>query len=76
MGVSPASARLSVCKHFLFSQLLQDQRVIFFFFFFLKLGQNVTLKVWLRKYRKPVRRRPSLIFFVIASPQKLLGGFE
>ena len=50
---------------------------------FLQFGQNVPLNVLLYKYQKQIRsvekhgrRRPSLIFLVIASPQKLLGGLE
>ena len=52
--------------------------------FLLDLGQSVPLNVFIvvqvQKKIRPVakhgHRRPSLILLVIASPQKLLGGFE
>ena len=77
-GNSPASVQLTVCKHFLLSHLLLDRWSAFF-----NLGQNVPLKCLFVQVPKriPVRRQtwppsPSLIFLVIASPQKLLDGFD
>ena len=72
------SVQLSLCKHFLLSHLSKTTGRLCW-----KLGQNVPLSVVLCKYQKEFRsvdkhgrRRLSLIFLVIASPQKVQGGFE
>ena len=78
-GNSPASVQLSVCKHFLLSHLLQDHWSDLFWNL-VRISPSVfscasIKKKEFRSVDKHGRRRPSLIFLVIASPQKLLDGF-